>query len=127
MGSLYLSATDLSKAAKSVVETLNKLTGETISVGILNQGHVIMVLTQQALHHHRATLHVGSFLPAYTSAAGKALLSELSDSEIDDLFPDETLKPMAKKTIVSKTELKKELAQIRTHGISLDMEAGQDG
>jgi DNA-binding IclR family transcriptional regulator len=49
---------------------------------------------------------------------GKALLSELSDAEINSLFPEEKLQQVTNKTIDSKTKLKLELEQIRKTGIS---------
>ncbi len=121
LGSLYLQAATLTQAVEPVVQTINEITEETVSVGILQNTSVVMVMRQQARHHYRTALVVGSHLPAYTSAIGKALLSELNDKEIDKLFPEE-LKAMTPKSIGTRTLLKKELAQIRNSGIAIDIE-----
>jgi DNA-binding IclR family transcriptional regulator len=58
---------------------------------------------------------------------GKVLLSELTETQIDSLYPDERLITVTEKTIGTKTELKLELANIRHTGISVDREGGVIG
>jgi len=110
-----------------VTETLNELTGEAISVGIFDKGNVVFVLREETKHAFRFAHHVGTVMPAYASAMGKALLSELTEAELDSLYPEEKLRPLTEKTIASKTELKIELAKIRKTGISINKEGSWEG
>lgn len=127
LGSLYLNTTDLLKAAKPVTETLNELTDEAISVGIFDKGNVVFVLREETKHAFRFAHHVGTVMPAYASAMGKALLSELTEAELDSLYPEEKLRPLTEKTIASKTELKIELAKVRKTSISINKEGSWEG
>ena len=120
LGILYLSTTDILKAAEPVIKTLNDLTRESVNMGIFDKGHVIVVMKEEAKHAFRYALHVGSVLPAYASAMGKSFLSELTEAEIDSLYPEEQLRPIAPKTIATRTELKRDLKQIRKTGVAFN-------
>ena len=127
LGSLYLRGTDILSAAEPVTQTLNDLTGEAVAVSILNQDNVVLIVKEESRHGFRVATHVGSILVGHASAMGKALLSELTKAEIDNILPEEKLKPMTKNTITTKNELIKELEQIRRTGISVDMEGNYEG
>jgi len=122
LGNRYLSTNDIVSAAEPVTKMLNDLTSETVHVGIFDRGNVLIIMKEESKHAFRVTQHIGTIVPAYTSAMGKTLLSELTDKEIDNLIPEERLKPVTSKTIATKTELKRELEQIRNSGVSLDKE-----
>ncbi len=127
LGSLYLSTTDILKGAKPVVEILNTLTSETVNVGIFDNGHVTMIMKEECKYAFKISYHVGSVLHAYASAMGKAFLSELTEPELDSLYPEERLVQRTRKTIATKTELKLELQQIRKTGISFNREGAHIG
>jgi DNA-binding IclR family transcriptional regulator len=122
LGSLYLKTMDIVKAADPVIKTMNELTNEAVSVAILDRGNVVIVMKEESRYAFRYAVHVGSMFPAYASAMGKALLSELDEEELNNLYPNEKLTPVTEKTIISKTELKKELQEIKEKGISFDPE-----
>lgn len=126
IGSLYLNATDIMTAAEPVIESLNTLTGEVSSLACLEKGYAVIILRKESEYAFRWS-HVGSVLPAHGSAMGKALLSELSDAELDVLYPEETLMATSPKTIKTKTELKGNLEHIRKTGISLSNEELVEG
>ncbi len=58
---------------------------------------------------------------------GKAFLSELNEQELSALYPDEILRPLTKKTVRTRRELKEDLAQARRDGFSVDMEGNTEG
>lgn len=122
LGSVYLSTTDIVSAAEPVTKVLNDLTGETVHVSIFDRGNVLMIMKEESKHVFRVSQRIGTIVPAYTSAMGKAFLSELTKAELDDLIPEERLKPITPKTIATKTKLKRELEQIRNSGVSIDKE-----
>jgi len=127
LGSLYLSTTDVLRAAEPVVRTLNDLTGETVNVGILDKRHITVVMKEESRHAFRFSSHVGTTLPAHGSGMGKALLSELTDPELDNLYPEERLLLITAKTIPTRTELKLDLKEIRKTGIAFNREGVHEG
>ncbi|MBA7694124.1 Transcriptional regulator KdgR [subsurface metagenome] len=127
LGSLYLKTTDICIAAKPVIETVNDLTKETVNISILDRNNITLIMKEESKHAFRLATHIGSIIHAYASAMGKALLSELTEAEIDSLYPEEKLPPLTNKTISTKTELKRELEQIRKTGIAFDREGSYEG
>jgi len=127
LGSLYLNTTDLIVAAEPVTKALNDMTGEAVNVSIIDRAYSIIVLKEETKYRFRWGIHVGHSTVAYSSSMGKALLSELTDEEIDKLYPQENLKKITPKTIATKTELKHELEQIRKTGIAYLVEGDTQG
>ncbi|UCG54423.1 MAG: IclR family transcriptional regulator [Dehalococcoidia bacterium] len=126
LGSLYLKTMDVIKVATPVVQTINELTGEAVALGILKNDSIIVVLREQSKHALRFDTHVGSVWAAHATSTGKALLSNLSETELDDLYPQEKLTTFTAKTIATKTELKLELEQIRKAGVAYDLESNNE-
>lgn len=127
MSSLYLGTTDILTAAEPVTKLLNELTGEYVILSVFDRGNIVVIKKEESRHGFRYHHTVGTILPAYASAMGKAFLSELSESELDSLYPNENFKLLTSKTIATKAQLKKELEQIRTTGVSYDFEGNTEG
>jgi len=128
LGSLYLSTTDLFEAAAPVIQAVNEITGEVTNVAILDdKGYITMLLREESKHPLRHVVHVGSISLAYAHATGKALLSALTDKEIDRLYPEENLRPLTGKTVPTKAELKKELQNVRNSGVAFNSEQAYEG
>ena len=128
MGSLYLNTTDLYHAAEPVIQAINDITGEVTNVSILDdKGYITMILREESKHPLRHVVHVGTSALAYTRASGKALLSTLTDEEIDRLYPEEKLEKLTSKTVATRTELKREMEQARKTGFAFNSEQGFEG
>jgi len=121
-GILFLRTNDLLQPAAPVIKVLNQLTREVSNMSILNKSFVTIVLREESFHDFRWSRHVGSTMPAYASAMGWALLSDLPDREIERLYPNERLELLTPKTIPTRTALKQELARVRATGIAYDYE-----
>ena len=127
LGILFLSTKDLIKEAKPVTKALNGMTGEVVNIGILRKGYETNILREESKHTLRFSYHVGSSWPAHATSVGKALISELSDEEIDEIYPEEKLEPLASKTIATKTELKRQLERIKETGGAIAKEESREG
>lgn len=127
LGNLYLSTTDITKFASPVIKTLNDLSKETVNVGIYNNGNVILVALEESKSVFRISYNIGSMLPAHSTSLGKAFMSQMTEAEIDRLYPGEELRVITEKTIATKTNLKKNLEQIRKTGISISKEENTKG
>lgn len=127
LGSLYLQSADLAKAAEPVLEAINEIVGHTVSVAIYNKGYITRIIKIGGRSPLNVSVSLGIPTPAYCSSVGKALLSELSETEIDNLYHDEILPKFTSKTITSKTELIKQLNQIKKSGIAFANEEAYEG
>jgi DNA-binding IclR family transcriptional regulator len=127
LGNLYLSSTDVLKAAEPVLKEISNLTGIDVSLGIFDKGYITVVMRVLGRFYHPADYRIGTVVPAHTSSMGKAFLSELTDDEVDRFYPRERLFQRTPKTIPTKTELRKQLEQIRKTGMSFTREEGSEG
>ena len=126
-GNLYLKSTNLQKIAAPVIKEMNNLTGEVVNLAIFNDGYITIILREETKHHLRLSGYLGFTSPAYANATVKAILNEFSEAQIDEIYPSETLRPLTKKTVATKTELKRELEQIRKTGVAINIEQAFEG
>ena len=127
IASLYLNTTDFVKAAEPIVSVLNELSQEAVTVGTFDKGSVVYVIFRESPHVLNTNMRVGSVIPAHCSAIGRAFLAELSDEEIDDIYPEEELEMLTDKTVSTKTELKRILCRVKEAGVSFDSEGTYQG
>ena len=128
LGSIYIENNDIYKAASPVLKKINELTGEVVAVNVMDgRGDVMLLMREERQIGFRWGSHVSSTFPAYATAGGKVLLSELNEEEIDNLYPEEGLKQLTAKTISTKTQLKRELKEIRKTGLAFTNEEYLDG
>lgn len=101
------------QAASLVVEISNRM-DEPFSISVLDGLRIRFVARDQKRRIHSARLIVGDTLPAHCSAAGKVLLSALSDDELSKLITDRgPLEKRTERTIVELPPLLTELRQVR--------------
>ncbi len=127
LGSLYLHATDIFSAARPVALALNDLTKETISVSVRKGRDIVLVMKEEPAGSFRLTTSVGTVIPAYATAMGKALLSQLSDEELDVLYPEERFEPVTMSTVASKQLLKAQLIEIKRSRVAFSSEESYEG
>jgi len=118
----------LSKVARPVMESLRRLTGETINLAVFDGTDVLYIDVIETDHTFRLVTRVGSHLPFYSTAMGKAMVAAMDDSaRREELFANIEFEPIAPRTIGSLTRLKKQLAVIRQRGYALDDEEAVAG
>lgn len=122
LGSLHQRSDSLQTAATPVVELMSELTGEASNVGVLSDDVVVHLVLGESRHEVAWPRYIGMTLPAHTCALGKVLLSALSDSAIDSLYPDEALRSRTPNTLPTRSALKQELVSVREAGIAFDYE-----
>jgi len=128
IGSIFINSTDIIKAAEPVLKTLNSLTQELANLAIMdNKGNITIILKEESTFGLRIGLPAGFSSPAYAHALGKALLSELDDDQLDALYPDEKLAPLTKYTVATKSQLKRELEQVRKTGVAYNNQQALEG
>jgi DNA-binding IclR family transcriptional regulator len=128
LGSIYIENNDIYRSASPVVKKINELTGEVVGINVLDgRGDIMLLMREERQIGFHWGSHVSSTFPAYATAGGKALLSELNNEEIDNLYPEERLKQLTAKTISTKAQLKRELKEIRETGLAFTNEEYLDG
>lgn len=103
---------------ESLVENLN----EICQLAVRDGRQLVYLHKVESQQPMQLLSRPGTRLNAHASGLGKALLSALGDSEIDELYAGVELEAFTPSTISTVDDLKRELAQIRRIGIAEDRE-----
>ncbi|NPA15849.1 MAG: IclR family transcriptional regulator [Deferribacteres bacterium] len=127
LGQVYTRRLQIFKKAKPILEMVVKECNETAYLGDLRGEYVVYLMSEETSKPVRAVSRVGSRFMPHSTALGKAILAFLPEEEIDKIYPEEELKVFTSNTIKTKSQLKKELKEIRERGYALDMEETEYG
>ena len=109
------------------MEDLARRCNESVSLGVLSAGSVLFVQRVESPEMLRADIRLGTRMPLHASASGKALLSAMTDPEIDRLLPESTLPASARKTLRQRDALLAEIRLVRERGYAKQNEEFVDG
>jgi len=120
LGYAYLSTAPVPIAAQPVLEEMSEMLGEASSVAVLDDGAVVYVARAATKRIMSVTLGVGSRLPAYCTALGRALLAYLSEEQVATELAKVEFVAHTKHTVTSRKELEELLVAVRTDGYALN-------
>jgi IclR family transcriptional regulator, KDG regulon repressor len=117
----------LQSVAKSVMQNLLLRFGETVNLGVLDEGQVAYIEVLQSSSALRIAAMAGERNPVHSTALGKAILAYLPESEIATILEEHPLIKMTPKTITQRKHLLEHLAGVRERAVALDMEENLSG
>ncbi|MCJ0905623.1 IclR family transcriptional regulator [Rhodococcus sp. ARC_M6] len=103
------------------MEALRNLTGETIQLAVLQNISIKFVAAVESEQIMRVTSRIGGLMPAHATAAGKVLLSYLSETELAARYGDGLPPPITQFGISSLEELEIQLRLARVNGFSQNL------
>jgi len=110
----------LHRAAQPVMERLVASCKETVNLGILDAGEVVVINTVESPQAVRMSSKIGNRRYLHATALGKVLLSGMPDKEIQRLIKLKGLPKVTDETLTTKTELAAEMQKVRHQGWALD-------
>ncbi|NDZ16334.1 IclR family transcriptional regulator [Variovorax sp. WS11] len=119
-GHTVLATDRLREKASPHLEALNRKTGETVNLTEMEGPEIVYVVRFPSLHAVSVDLHVGSRLPVYCSAAGRAILSRLDEAEAMAMLGAVKRTSMTKRTVTDLQGLRAALARARELGYALN-------
>jgi IclR family transcriptional regulator, pca regulon regulatory protein len=123
-GHTVLTTDRVREKAYPYLEALNRRTGETVNLMELEGDEIVYVARFPSQHAVSVDLHVGSRLPAFCTAAGRAILSRLPRAQAIAQLEAATRRPMTGRTVTGIQGLQRALAEARRLGYALnDQEA----
>jgi IclR family pca regulon transcriptional regulator len=126
LGFSTLGSLELREIAAPHLRQLTDATGHTSNLAIRDDTDVILIDRVRGrpgrYHQFEFSLHVGSRLPSYCSATGKALLAFLPRPDLDRLLDRIDLVPHGPRTLTDRNSLSIELDQVRRTGIATNDE-----
>jgi DNA-binding IclR family transcriptional regulator len=118
---------DFRAALRPFLERLNAEFRETVHLGMLDGTMVRFIDAIESPQGVRVASRLGMSMPATATSTGKAMLARMTDAEIRALYPDEKLAGLTDKSIATRTELERQIAQIRACGYALSAEESEHG
>lgn len=122
LGYAYLSTASIPKMVQPILDRIGEKTKEVTSLAALSDGEVIFLARSSARRMVAATSNVGLRLPAYCSAAGRAVLASRGDKEVLDYLKNGKRERLTPKTKTRLEDLMAEIAQVRALGYSVSDE-----
>lgn len=119
-----LTTHQLRERAQPHLESLNRRTGETVNLMELEGDEIVYVARYPSMHAVSVDLHVGSRLPAFCTAAGRAIMSRMDEAEALAGLKAVRRMAMTRFTVTSLPGLRLALQRARELGYALnDQEA----
>lgn len=104
------------------MDELSKNIGETTFLGILSGGIVVYLLKAEFVSSViKSVMNLGQKLPAYATAFGKALLSQYTESELEELYSDGMI-ALTENTVNTINNLYEQCKEIRQTGFAYEKE-----
>lgn len=120
LGNGAVSRLDVRDLARPVMEALNAATHETVHLTVLTEGGEMVFLDKlDSTRAVRPNVEVGTLLPAYCVANGKAMLAFLPKARVDRVLRGK-LRQFTDATITRKSELLAHLAAVRRLGYAVN-------
>jgi IclR family transcriptional regulator, acetate operon repressor len=118
---------DLADFAKPVMERLSQRVQESVNLLKLQDKFAICIEHVGCDHELQVIPNIGTKLPLYCTASGKALLAAHPDDEIKRLVGSPPWKAFTAKTLTSWTALSADLRKVCAGGFAYDIEEHADG
>ncbi len=122
-----LNKLDVRARARPILERLNDQVQETVHLGVLDGSLVRFVDAIESPRPVRVASRMGKSMHAHCTSTGRAILAQLSDSEILRLYPNEDLSKMTDHSISNRKDLMEELDRIRQRGYASQREESEEG
>ena len=117
----------LTQTALPVMERLVDSCRETVNLGILDAGEVVVIGTVESPQAIRMSSKVGNRRYLHATALGKVLLSGLSDQEATRLIRIKKLPRLTPNTLVTQQAVLSEIRNVRKQGYAIDNEENEPG
>jgi len=117
----------LTIVAKPFMNALLTRFGETIHIGVLENGLVTNIAVCESQNPYRLALTVGDWGYAHATAMGKCLLAHLSEQELEDVIRLQGLPKKTAATITNRGLLLSELEKVRREHVATNIGETTEG
>jgi IclR family transcriptional regulator, acetate operon repressor len=106
------------RLARPILQHLQRQTNETAHLAMLAGNRVLYLDAVESNRGLRVGSRTGRSLPANCTSVGKALLAQLSDDDVLELYPNEDLLTQTHESLATRTDLLRELGRVREVGVA---------
>ena len=127
LGNMARKRSELLQTAHPYLGRISRDTKLSTFLGIRSKHSSILIDKSDSAVDIKVSSEIGMQMPPLAGAGIKAMLSQLSDQQIDKIVSDSELEKFTPHSITKKSEYKMEILKVRSEGISLDMEEYIEG
>ena len=110
----------LQRVAQPVMERLVALCKETVNLGILDAGEVVVIATVESPQAVRMSSKIGNRRYLHATAIGKVLLGGMPDKEVQRMLRLKGIPKLTNQTLTAKPAVMAEIHKVRGQGWALD-------
>ena len=110
------------KVAQHYIEILAGNTGETVNLSMLDQGEILYISRVTSGSILPYEIQLGSKLPVYCTAMGKALLAFSPEQSVTDILDKIKYVPLTHRTISCREDFVNELEKVKRKGFAVNDE-----
>ena len=119
---------DVTEIVRPCLQKLMRRCGETVHFVEREEENCVYIdKVESAAHNYRMVSHIGSRIPFYRSAVGKAIAACMSDEEVQDLWNRCRIERTTPYTITDRDDFMEALEEVRRKGYALDNEENETG
>jgi Transcriptional regulator len=126
LGAQALPHLDIVREAEPGMRRINELTGETVHLGILDEGSIVYVHKIDSKYNLRMYSRIGRRAPLYCTGIGKVLMAWLEEEELLAHLAQESFERRTANTLTSAEAYLQELETVRQQGYAEDHEEFED-
>ena len=127
VGSAFLRNRKLVDVGRRTMRELMRASGETVNIGIENDGYVVYVAQLESHNSIRAFHRPGARGALHASSLGKAIMGALPEKVVTKILHRVGMARYTERTIVDPQSLLAELAQSRQQGWAVDDQERAEG
>lgn len=118
---------ELVRLANPTLTRLSEQAGETSHLAVLDGDGAVYIDKVEPAHSVRLVSRVGSRIPLYCTALGKALLASLKQSDAEAILAGVTMEKRTSSTVTRPGDVLEEVAEVRERGYSIDQAQNEVG
>lgn len=126
LGFAAINSMDIREISVPHLQALSDATGFTVNLAILDDGDVVYIercrTSRSGQREIDLNLHIGSRLPAYCTALGKALLAFVPENRFEEILDQVELVARGPNTITDRVALRAEMERIQAMGLAVNNE-----
>jgi DNA-binding IclR family transcriptional regulator len=127
LGNAAAGGSELIKTVHPYLETINQDFKLSSFFGILSGHEVIILDKADRAQQVKISTEIGMRIPVFAGVAGKVLLSQLPEADIDEILSKNDPERYTNKSIIDKAAYKKEILDVKNAGIGYDKEEYIEG
>ena len=127
LGNMAAKRSELQQTAQPYLGKINRETKLSTFLGVRSGNCSMLIDKADSEVDIKVSSEIGLKMPPLAGAGIKAMLSQLSDREIDRILSESELQRFTPHSITKKSHYKKEIVGVRSEGIALDIEEYIEG